>query len=399
MRRLFGVIFTVLFFLTPSAVLVVGGFHGFYMVYIVLGVLLALSIPIAAVYRGWGALDIYSSLTLALSIVFIYFVLGFIFGFGARPRVAPLSLLTSLGLFLVNLLVVEVARGIAVNLSRGVWRIAIGVAVGLLFGDTIPAMASYIGGFFSSPLPFIRDVLYSYTVTLIHIYGGFVSAVVFRVVVDGFLRFSPLVPDVARFVFIWSAISILVYYGAIVYLYHSIPRVAGYSREVFKMRRITRYIDIAINAAVYSISILLILSAYLRIIPMTVVSGSMAPTLSVGDIVLIDAKKPLNTSIGDIVAFKFDNTIVVHRVVEAVEGGFRTKGDANPDLDPFIVTRDMIIGRVVGNIPRLGLFTILLQQGFEVLQIGLAPSLLLAILIAVVIPAILLLRRKFIPRF
>lgn len=75
----------------------------------------------------------------------------------------------------------------------------------------------------------------------------------------------------------------------------------------------------------------------------TVLSGSMAPAMSAGDLV-IATPKPLNEiAVGDVLVFNApiaDRRLVTHRVIEVVEQGtrpvVRTKGDANSAPDPWL---------------------------------------------------------------
>lgn len=77
---------------------------------------------------------------------------------------------------------------------------------------------------------------------------------------------------------------------------------------------------------------------------LTVLSGSMEPTLPVGSVVVVRPQPVEGIAAGDIVTFLArdpgsDATrVVTHRVVEVLPGPeFRTRGDANPDPDPGLV--------------------------------------------------------------
>ncbi len=85
-----------------------------------------------------------------------------------------------------------------------------------------------------------------------------------------------------------------------------------------------------------------------------IATTSMMPTLYPGDLVLTKPAKVYH--VGDIIAYVSpEHIVVVHRIIEALGNGcYRTKGDANPRPDPWIVCRNMIIGKVVLRIPLLG---------------------------------------------
>ena len=74
----------------------------------------------------------------------------------------------------------------------------------------------------------------------------------------------------------------------------------------------------------------------------TVLSGSMAPGMPVGSVVVLVPEDPAGVRVGDVITFQAPmpgHPVVTHRVVEILEGGhhpvLRTKGDANPAPDPW----------------------------------------------------------------
>jgi len=88
----------------------------------------------------------------------------------------------------------------------------------------------------------------------------------------------------------------------------------------------------------------------------TVMSGSMSPALSPGDLVIVKGEEPIN--IGDVVTVKSGEFTYTHRVMERLEGDrFRLKGDANEDPDANLVEASQIIGKVVLIFPFSHLYT------------------------------------------
>lgn len=94
----------------------------------------------------------------------------------------------------------------------------------------------------------------------------------------------------------------------------------------------------------------------------TIASGSMSPTIEVGDIVVVDkwyAQNPQELKEGDIIVFKILNTLYTHRIINIYEKNnnyyIKTKGDYKDNAeDSWIVTKSDIVGKVIYKIKYLG---------------------------------------------
>lgn len=76
---------------------------------------------------------------------------------------------------------------------------------------------------------------------------------------------------------------------------------------------------------------------------------SMNPTLKAGDILLVILYKDKKIKYGDVILFipPGDDQKITHRVISIDSQGIRTKGDNNNHIDPWVLSTDEIIGRVV----------------------------------------------------
>ena len=90
----------------------------------------------------------------------------------------------------------------------------------------------------------------------------------------------------------------------------------------------------------------------------TVISGSMEPTYSVGDLIYVKEVAPESIQVGDPITFVMNEDLLVatHRVVEvdAENQRFITKGDANEVEDAAPVHFNNLIGKPIFAIPVLG---------------------------------------------
>ena len=83
----------------------------------------------------------------------------------------------------------------------------------------------------------------------------------------------------------------------------------------------------------------------------TVLSGSMEPEFSKGDLLIV--KKVDRLDVDDIVVFEDDGSLVVHRIIEIKAEQIVTKGDANNVADDPI-DKECVRGEVICWIPYVG---------------------------------------------
>jgi signal peptidase I len=93
-----------------------------------------------------------------------------------------------------------------------------------------------------------------------------------------------------------------------------------------------------------------------------VMSGSMAPTINTGDmVVLMRLRSP--AKVGQVVAVPVPDDartrygyppVVIHRIYRITDGQIRTKGDARPAADPFTVRQTAVEATVIADIPAGG---------------------------------------------
>lgn len=121
-----------------------------------------------------------------------------------------------------------------------------------------------------------------------------------------------------------------------------------------------------------------------------VVSGSMEPTYSVGDLLYVKEVDPDGIKVGDPITFVLNEDLVVatHRVIEidAVNRHFYTKGDANETADAAPVHFNNVVGVPQFSIPLLGYVSDYIQH---------PPGLYVAIALGVALLAVVFLPDLF----
>lgn len=123
-----------------------------------------------------------------------------------------------------------------------------------------------------------------------------------------------------------------------------------------------------------------------------ILTGSMETEIYPYDLVLVKDTDDIEN--GDIVAYREDDAVIVHRVIGSQKDSngeecYETKGDNNNASDEFLISRDRIIGKKVGKIPKVG------KVVYAVFH---APGLVLLVIITIIVVVILvryLRRTKF----
>lgn len=104
-------------------------------------------------------------------------------------------------------------------------------------------------------------------------------------------------------------------------------------------------------------------SGYFKYYAVAIASGSMEPEIKTGDVVIVNQKYSYDDlKVGQVIAFRHNKIIVVHRIAKKVkvenENIYYTKGDANNNIDDYIIEKNMIIGKIEYKIPYIGLPTV-----------------------------------------
>ena len=94
----------------------------------------------------------------------------------------------------------------------------------------------------------------------------------------------------------------------------------------------------------------------------TMLTGSMEPGISAGDVVVTTAEPAADVEVGDVITYQIpieDHRVETHRVVEVLHRdgaiAIRTKGDANDNADPWTATlQDDRVWEVRAVVPELG---------------------------------------------
>ncbi len=224
--------------------------------------------------------------------------------------------------------------------------------------------------------------------------AGVWNTVVFSLTTSIFVFIAPVLPNIPWFIegVVYTAMYLGLLLSTIIVLGETgIPKVELKNNTLYKRM---------LGIATYIITIIIFLAILVGgFKPFVIASGSMEPSINVGDLVLMSHDNIRNIRIGDIIAYAIGDRVVVHRVVEVYNESnniyLKTKGDANRDSDPGLVTEKMFLGRILYTIPRIGIIVL----GFQYVMVN-YPFLLPATVVCLIsLYAFLVLKGKDIRRY
>lgn len=132
------------------------------------------------------------------------------------------------------------------------------------------------------------------------------------------------------------------------------------------MRKVWDIVSGALVALVVLAAVSLVLLRVMGYQVFNVISGSMEPTYSVGDLIYVKSVDPDAVKVGDPITFVLNENLVVatHRVIriDAENRHFYTKGDANETADAAPVHFNNLIGIPKLSIPKLGYVSDFIQH-------------------------------------
>jgi len=327
--------------------------------------------------RSWTNRRI--ALMALLAAVFQIFILidaGLISKFGKSPlSFTPRGIALNLTLVTTTLLGTELSRAyLTKNLNRKRPTLTLGlmtilytfINVSILtllnFQDPL-AYSKFLGTGF---LPVLTQNLLA---TYLALLSGPAASLAYLAPLQSFLWFSPILPNLP-----WGYEALLGVMvptiGFIAITQATNPTLLRKIGILSRTRKPTRPTKKSSPRGWLIVSALCVLMVWgstglLGFYPSVIGSGSMRPTMDVGDLALVISVDSAKIQVGDVVQFWDGEQMILHRVIDVVGEGnailFQTKGDNNPAPDPDPVLPAQIRGKIIFNIPKLGWISIYLK--------------------------------------
>lgn len=302
------------------------------------------------------------TLIACLAYILTYMISGLFVTFGRNPFNRTIKgILINIWSFGGVLVAREYIRYRIINNVQNKDKLQISIIVTILFtiidfeiwkrfgGRTISAyyVFSLIFRYFVPALA--ENMLYTY----LAYNNNYTSSAIYGFVTHLYFWIAPILPNVPWIMdsFINTVIPLIL----LLYIRYSINKLDKFrSREKIlnsDPRSIIPMVALIIFAVWFAIGVF-------PIKPISIASGSMSPTINIGDIAIVKKCKPSDVNVGDIIQFQMEGFTVIHRVVEKhhTKGKFyfQTKGDSNSQPDTEVVHEGQLHGKVIYKIRFLG---------------------------------------------
>ena len=192
---------------------------------------------------------------------------------------------------------------------------------------------------------------------------GYKPIILYALVIGLYRYLFPIIPNPDEYLTSIIMFLVPVGYGYRMYKFYDKVKDKEIERDYNKRR-----VGYLLGPTILIIILVYFTSGYFHYHAIAVASGSMTPNILKGDIVVIEKIDGDFSKLkkGQVIAYKYDNIVVVHRLINIIEEKgtyyFYSKGDANELEDNWVITEDMIIGIVNVKIPYLGLPTVWLNE-------------------------------------
>lgn len=235
--------------------------------------------------------------------------------------------------------------------------------------DILPAlsilkMSNMHDVFIFTALVLLPSITVNVFATYINIKVGYMPVIIYLLIFSLYQYVVPIVPNPSEYLK-----AIIDFILPILILFKVRKIVNKYSDEDKEIDRNYKKsaIILLITPIILTIIIIYFVSGYFKYYALAIASGSMNPIFDRGSVVITEQVNEKYDNYnklkeGEIIAFKAEKNIVVHRLIRIVntdnEVYYYTKGDANEEEDDYLIKKENIIGIVRFRIPYIGYPTV-----------------------------------------
>lgn len=209
---------------------------------------------------------------------------------------------------------------------------------------------------------FSKNFLATYLVYL----GGPTSSLIFLGVLNAFHWLSPILPDLQWITAASVGVLTPIFMFSTMQSMYEVESKKVHKREVEKEGLVSFIITILISVGIVWFAV-----GVFPVYPSVIVTGSMKPMISPGDVILVKKTTDIKeVQIGDVIHFKRDGIMISHRITDIVikDGvpNYRTRGDNNNTEDIELVRPDQLKGEIIRVVPNIGWPTLLIKSSKDI---------------------------------
>ena len=193
---------------------------------------------------------------------------------------------------------------------------------------------------------------------------GFKSNIIYRFLTEIPLYILPIFPNFGDYLEAVLRLSLpIVFY---IWLYRYLEKKKSKKKVYAEKRRV--FTLFRFNVGLLCVILVYFISGLFKYQALVIATGSMKPSIGIGDVVIVNKKdweKQNSIRPGEVLAYRKDNMVICHRIIQVVKSGqevfYVTKGDNNEVADTLMVKRSQIVGIVKYKVRYVGYPTVLLN--------------------------------------
>ena len=191
---------------------------------------------------------------------------------------------------------------------------------------------------------------------------GYKPVILYFLIMNLYSYLVPIIPNPNEYIYSVIELIVPMIFLYKIYRYFKREKDDKLNREYNKKRVVSLIIP-----SLLVIFLVYITSGYFYYHAIVIATGSMTPNILKGDVVVIEkVKNKKDIEIGSVIAYKYEDKIIVHRLVRKIDVDnqiyYYTKGDANNSIDNYKIDENMVVGVVNIKIPYIGYPTVWLNE-------------------------------------
>ena len=249
-----------------------------------------------------------------------------------------------------------------------IYSVILFIMIDILPALSILKMSNMHDVFIFTALVLLPSITVNAVATYINIKVGYMPVIIYSLIFSLYQYVVPIVPNPSEY------LKAIIDFILPILIFFKVRKIVNkYYDEDEKIDRNYKKssIILLIIPIILTIIIIYFVSGYFRYYALAIASGSMHPVFDRGSVVVTEQVNDKYDNYnklkeGEIIAFKAEKNIVVHRLIRIVNIGdevyYYTKGDANEEEDNYLIKKENIIGIVRFKIPYIGYPTVLFSE-------------------------------------